>query len=60
MSTYIQWKGTDLCMDWLCEDGHRNHFDGFYAYEIVCEECGKAYYPEDHVVLSKTKPDFMK
>lgn len=56
MSTYIQWKGTDLCMDWFCENGHHNHFDGYFAYEIKCEDCGAKYYPEERVVLRKNKP----
>jgi len=60
LSTFIQWKGTDLCMDWFCEDGHQNHWDGYFAYEIECETCSKKYYPNSSVMLNKEKPDFMK
>lgn len=60
LSTFIQWKGTDLCMDWFCEDGHQNHWDGDFAYEISCIDCGKKYYPESSVKLNKDKPDFWK
>ena len=33
--TFIQWKGTDLCMDFYCpECGDHSHFDGEFAYSI--------------------------
>lgn len=60
LSTYIQWKGTDLCMSWFCEDGHQNHWDGWSAYEIECEVCKKKYYPEESVVLKKEMPEHLK
>ena len=36
---WIQWKGTDVCMDVHCKCGYHGHFDGdfFYAYE--CPKC---------------------
>ena len=38
--TNIQWKGTDLCMDFNCPDcGAFSHFDGFFAYNIECSGC---------------------
>lgn len=43
LSTYIQWKGTDLCMDWYCIHGHQNHFDGDFAYTVTCEKCSEVY-----------------
>jgi uncharacterized protein (DUF983 family) len=39
-TTYIQWKGTDLCMDFWCpECGEHSHFDGFWAHHIECSVC---------------------
>lgn len=38
--TFIQWKGTDLCMDFLCECGAHCHFDGDFAYCVKCPHCG--------------------
>jgi uncharacterized protein (DUF983 family) len=39
-TTFIQWKGTDLCMDFWCpECGHHTHFDGFFAYHVQCSNC---------------------
>lgn len=58
LSTFIQWKGTDLCMDWFCEVGHQNHWDGDFAYKISCDSCLREYYPESSVRLSLTEPLF--
>lgn len=39
-TTFIQWKGTDLCMDFNCpECGAHSHFDGFFGYVIECRKC---------------------
>ena len=43
-TTFIQWKGTDLCMDFNCpECGGHSHFDGMFAYSIQCPHC-ETYY----------------
>lgn len=39
-SAFIQWKGTDVCMDFRCECGASGHFDGFSAYVVKCPDCG--------------------
>jgi uncharacterized protein (DUF983 family) len=39
-TTFVQWKGTDICMDFRCPKcGCQSHFDGFFAYHIECPEC---------------------
>lgn len=39
-TTFIQWKGTDLCMDFHCPAcGEHSHYDGMFAYHIKCGEC---------------------
>lgn len=46
---HIQYKGTDICMDFRCacaiEDGDDGfgHFDGYSAYSIKCSNCGRLY-----------------
>lgn len=40
-SAFVQWKGTDICVDLHCECGYHGHFDGFFAYGLRCAECGK-------------------
>lgn len=53
LSTFIQWKGTDVCMDWFCEEGHQNHIDADFAYEIECETCHKIYETGTMIELKK-------
>ena len=36
---FIQWKGTDVCMDFHCECGAHCHFDGYFAYTVKCPHC---------------------
>ena len=36
---FIQWKGTDVCMDFWCECGAHLHFDGYFAYAVRCPHC---------------------
>lgn len=55
LSTFIQWKGTYLCMDWFCEKGHQNHIDGDFVYEVTCEDCKATYKLGTQIELIKTK-----
>lgn len=40
--TFIQWKGTDVCIDIRCPCGNGPHIDGMFAYFVRCN-CGKVY-----------------
>ena len=40
---WIQWKGTDVCMDVHCICGNLGHIDGDFAYRIRCKACGQTY-----------------
>lgn len=40
-SAFIQWKGTEVCMDIYCVCGHHSHFDGWFAYAVKCPKCKK-------------------
>lgn len=42
-NNFIQWKGTDICMDFYCECGHQNHYDGYFAYHVICAKCRQIY-----------------
>lgn len=39
-NAFIQWKGTDVCMDFYCECGAVGHVDGFFAHVVECPSCG--------------------
>lgn len=38
-NAFIQWKGTDVCMDFRCECGFDGHVDGFFAHAVECPQC---------------------
>lgn len=40
---FIQWKGTDVCLDFRCECGAYGHFDGGFAYALRCGSCHRAW-----------------
>lgn len=48
---FIQWKGTDVCMDFHCSCGHANHYDGYFGYEIICEHCRTVFAPSHKVEM---------
>lgn len=42
-SMFIQWKGTDACIDFTCGACNENcHFDGYFAHYLRCP-CGAVY-----------------
>lgn len=38
---YVQWKGTDVCIDFYCKCGEVGHFDGYFASILKCPTCGQ-------------------
>jgi hypothetical protein len=41
---FIQWKGTDVCMDLHCPAcSYHNHYDGYFAYIVQCAKCKALY-----------------
>lgn len=58
-TTFIQWKGTDLCMDFWCPKcGEHSHFDGDFAYAIRCPHCRTRFrMPTDVPVVEMTEDE---
>ena len=48
---WIQWKGTDVCIDIHCSCGSTSHFDGAFMYHIKCPECGQVYEADPNIKL---------
>jgi hypothetical protein len=48
---WIQWKGTDACIDLHCKCGHMGHHDGMFFYHYECPECGAKYSVGQNVKL---------
>jgi hypothetical protein len=50
---WIQWKGTNVCMDVLCECGYHGHLDAMFAYHVRCPQCHTIYECDGYVTLRK-------
>jgi len=46
---WIQWKGTDVCMDVYCKCGCHSHIDASFAYNVKCPKCGTVYFCNGHI-----------
>lgn len=55
-SVYVQWKGTDVCLDFHCICGADEHVDGDFVYGIRCTACGRVYTMPDTLVLVEGEP----
>ena len=53
LNTFIQWKGTDVCMDFHCDCGHHNHIDGYFCYFVKCKGCGQVWKTPSEINLTK-------
>lgn len=42
-NAFIQWKGTDVCLDFYCPCGYQSHYDGYFAYVIECPKCEREF-----------------
>lgn len=40
---FLQWKGTNACLDFWCTCGANWHYDGFFASSLTCGHCGQAW-----------------
>lgn len=54
---WIQWKGTDVCMDLHCECGDLSHVDGSFCYHVKCPNCGAVYFCNGHIELIKLEKE---
>lgn len=48
---WIQWKGTDVCIDLHCSCGYLGHYDGEFFYYYECPNCKKKYSVGSNVIL---------
>lgn len=50
---WIQWKGTDACIDLHCECGSHGHIDADFLYYYRCAKCGQTYALGSNIKLIK-------
>ena len=48
---WLQWKGTEACIDITCPCGYEAHFDGSFCYHVKCPQCNQVYEVGGHVRL---------
>jgi len=48
---WVQWKGTDACVDLHCECGAHGHIDAEFFYHYECLSCGRKYALSGYVRL---------
>jgi len=53
---FIQWKGTDVCMDVQCVCGDYCHFDGAFAYVVECP-CGRRWEMPHYIIPREFVPE---
>lgn len=58
---WIQWKGTDVCVDLRCvcreDDDEFGHYDGYGMYAIQCAKCGRVYRVMQNIGLVEATTD---
>lgn len=48
---WVQWKGTNVCLDIHCVCGTLSHLDADFAYYVRCPNCKRVYGVNGHVEL---------
>lgn len=48
---WIQWNGTDVCMDVYCKCGEQFHIDATSAYHVKCPCCDTVYMCNGHIEI---------
>jgi len=56
-SMFLQWKGTDVCLDFDCRCGASGHLDGYFAYAVRCTACGTVYELGTQVIAKAVDAD---
>ena len=54
---WIQWKGTNVCMDVHCACGYHGHVDTDFFYGYECVGCGKRWIVGSYVKLIEATPE---
>lgn len=54
--TFIQWKGSDICISVDCACGTSSHYDGDFAYGLKCGRCGAVWTLPVNLTLTRGIP----
>ena len=56
-SAFIQWKGTEVCMDCYCPCGKQFHVDAAFTYAVGCRFCGRIFEMSSVIEMRELKPE---
>lgn len=55
--TFVQYKNTDICLDFYCKCGAQLHYDGYFAYVLQCPHCNVKWEMPCHVIPRVSQRD---
>lgn len=50
---FIQWKGSEVCLDFDCACGESGHIDAAFVYFVRCPACGAVYEMGTQVIAKR-------
>lgn len=50
---FIQYKGSEICIDMYCSCGKDSHFDGDFARYVRCPYCQKVWELNSHITTTE-------
>ena len=61
--TFVQYKGTDLCMDWSCSctppsQDFKFHIDAYFAGVLKCPDCGAVWQLPQALEFTRLPDDY--
>ncbi len=54
--SFVQYKGTSICIDVYCDCGVQLHFDGDFAYALRCWSCKTVWSLPSQLILVEGMP----
>jgi hypothetical protein len=57
---WIQWNGTNVCMDIHCICGHFGHFDGDFFYYFECPKCKRKFAVGSNIKMIELSPELIE
>lgn len=57
---WIQYKGSNICVDIHCSCGELSHYDGEFAYAVRCPYCQKPWVLSQTVRLVELPPEMQE
>lgn len=52
---FIQWKGTEVCLDFYCPCGESSHLDSAFAYFVQCPSCDTVFELGTQVIIKRVQ-----